>query len=64
MSSQPNNPLHGVTLEQILVALVDNYGWDALGSHQSRVALCSAFEKAIKVFICLTKWQVHFLRDL
>jgi len=32
MSSQPNNPLHGVTLEQILVALVDNYGWDALGT--------------------------------
>jgi len=32
MSSQPNNPLHGVTLEQILVVLVDNYGWDALGT--------------------------------
>lgn len=32
MSSQPNNPLHGVTLEQILVVLVDNYGWDAMGT--------------------------------
>lgn len=27
---QPNNPLHGITLEQIVVQLVDHYGWDAL----------------------------------
>lgn len=27
---QPNNPLHGVTLEMILVHLVDLYGWDEL----------------------------------
>jgi Uncharacterized conserved protein len=29
--SQPDNPLHGVTLEQVLNALVARYGWDALG---------------------------------
>ena len=28
---QPRNPLHGVTLEAMLVALVDHYGWDGLG---------------------------------
>ena len=28
---QPNNPLHGVTLEQIVNTLVDHYGWDELG---------------------------------
>ncbi|MDG1292961.1 MAG: VF530 family protein [Pseudomonadales bacterium] len=28
---QPNNPLHGITLEQLLTQLVDHYGWDALG---------------------------------
>ena len=28
---QPNNPLHGVTLEQILNSLVEHYGWDELG---------------------------------
>lgn len=28
--TQPNNPLHGVTLEKILVFLVDKYGWDYL----------------------------------
>lgn len=28
---QPNNPLHGVTLEQIVSRLVEFYGWDELG---------------------------------
>lgn len=27
---QKNNPLHGVTLEAILIALVDKYGWEEL----------------------------------
>ena len=29
--SQANNPLHGVTLEAMVTALVDFYGWDGLG---------------------------------
>lgn len=29
-ANQPNNPLHGVTLERILERLVASYGWDAL----------------------------------
>jgi len=29
-SPQPNNPLHGVTLEIMLKKLVDRYGWDQL----------------------------------
>lgn len=28
---QPNNPLHGITLETIVVSLVDHYGWEVLG---------------------------------
>jgi uncharacterized protein (DUF2132 family) len=28
---QPNNPLHGVTLEAIVTRLVERYGWDELG---------------------------------
>jgi uncharacterized protein (DUF2132 family) len=28
---QPNNPLHGKTLKQILNSLVDHYGWTKLG---------------------------------
>ena len=29
---QPNNPLHGLTLENILTQLVDHYGWESLGN--------------------------------
>ena len=29
--TQPRNPLHGVTLETIVTALVDCYGWGELG---------------------------------
>jgi len=28
---QPNNPLHGLTLEMILNRLVARYGWEELG---------------------------------
>ena len=28
--SQPRNPLHGVTLEALVTALVARYGWDGL----------------------------------
>ena len=31
-NSQPNNPLHGVTLEMILTRLVAHYGWQELGA--------------------------------
>jgi uncharacterized protein (DUF2132 family) len=30
-ATQPNNPLHGVTLEMILRQLVAHYGWIELG---------------------------------
>ena len=29
--NQPNNPLHGIKLVDILEFLVDEYGWDELG---------------------------------
>lgn len=29
-SQQPNNPLHGITLEKIVVSLVEHYGWEEL----------------------------------
>lgn len=31
MTTQPNNPLHGVTLEAILIELVASHGWEGLG---------------------------------
>jgi uncharacterized protein (DUF2132 family) len=30
-AQQPRNPLHGVTLEAMVTALADHYGWDGLG---------------------------------
>ncbi len=32
MQSQPNNPLHGKTLEEIVVYLVSYFGWEELGN--------------------------------
>ena len=31
MEAQPNNPLHGVKLEQIINALEAHYGWEYMG---------------------------------
>lgn len=36
MQTQPNNPLHGKTLEEIVVYLVSYYGWEELG-HKIRI---------------------------
>ncbi len=32
-SEQPNNPLHGVKLADILETLVSHYGWEGLAEH-------------------------------
>jgi len=29
---QPRNPLHGITLEQMLLALVERMGWETMGA--------------------------------
>lgn len=31
METQPNNPLHGIKLEQIINDLVAHYGWEYMG---------------------------------
>jgi len=31
MASQPNNPLHGITLEKIVTDLEAYYGWEYMG---------------------------------
>jgi len=57
MSTQPNNPLHGITLENLLHALVEHYGWDGLGR---RVAIrCFTHEPSIASslkFLRRTPW--------
>ena len=42
---QPRNPLHGLTLEALLTALVDEYGWPGLAE---RIQLrCFSIEPSI-----------------
>jgi uncharacterized protein (DUF2132 family) len=54
---QARNPLHGLTLEAILGALVAQYGWDGLGE---RIALnCFLSEPSISSslrFLRKTPW--------
>jgi len=54
---QPNNPLHGVKLAEILEALVDNYGWDHMAFKVN--INCFKIDPSIKsslVFLRRTTW--------
>lgn len=54
---QPNNPLHGITLQAMLQTLVDRYGWEALGG---LIPLrCFTYDPSIKSslkFLRRTPW--------
>jgi uncharacterized protein (DUF2132 family) len=58
MQSPPHkDPLHGITLEQILTRLVDHYGWEELG-HRIDVR-CFNFDPSIQSslkFLRKTPW--------
>lgn len=67
---QPNNPLHGVTLENILIKLVDEYGWEELGN---RIPVnCFLNNPSIKsslTFLRKTPWarekvEALFVKDI
>jgi uncharacterized protein (DUF2132 family) len=62
---QPNNPLHGITLEQILTSLVDNIGWVELSR---RIEIrCFYNEPSIKSslkFLRRTPWARKKVEDL
>ncbi len=55
--SQPRNPLHGVTLENLLTQLVAHYGWTELGR---RIGIrCFTHDPSIKsslTFLRKTPW--------
>lgn len=65
MEEQKNNPLHGKTLEMILVQLVDHYGWDGLGA---RINInCFNANPSIKsslTFLRKTDWARKKVEDL
>lgn len=63
--SQPNNPLHGITLENILHHLVKLYGWKELGN---RITInCFKSNPSIKsslTFLRKTPWARKKVEDL
>ena len=62
---QPRNPLHGLTLEAIVVALQEEYGWEGL---DARIPLrCFAFEPSVKSslkFLRRTPWAREKVESL
>ncbi|HSB00824.1 MAG TPA: VF530 family protein [Anaerolineales bacterium] len=64
-SEQPNNPLHGVTLEMILTSLMEQYGWEELGK---RIPIkCFTTDPSIKSslkFLRRTPWARKKVEDL
>ena len=64
-NEQPNNPLHGKTLEKILTELVDYYGWDQLGMYIN--IRCFNFDPSIKsslTFLRKTPWARQKVEEL
>ena len=57
MESQKNNPLHNITLEQIMNYLVENFGWEYLGTQVN--IKCFLIDPSIKsslTFLRKTQW--------
>lgn len=64
-NEQPNNTLHGITLEMTLTQLVEKYGWEELGK---RIAIkCFTDTPSIKSslkFLRRTPWARKKVEDL
>lgn len=63
--SKSNDPLHGVTLKQVLAELVAEFGWEELG--RRREIRCFRFEPSIKsslVFLRRTPWARAKVEEL
>lgn len=56
-NEQPNNPLHGVTLEKVVTKLVDHYGWSGLAERININCFKSApsIKSSLK-FLRKTQW--------
>ncbi len=63
--SQTNNPLHGVTLEQVVTYLVERFGWVELGQ---RIDIrCFTSDPSVKSslkFLRRTPWARQKVEDL
>lgn len=62
---QANNPLHGVSLEQMVNSLVAHYGWDELGN---RIKIrCFTSDPSVKSslkFLRKTSWARKKVENL
>jgi len=62
---QPKNRLHGVTLKDIVEALVSHYGWDELGA---RIPVrCFTYDPSVKSslkFLRRTAWARNRVEQL
>lgn len=57
MTAQHNNPLHGITLEQILIKLAEHYGWEDLGQQINiRCFTSNPSVKSSLTFLRKTPW--------
>jgi len=62
---QPNNPLHGLTLERMLTELVERYGWDEVGRTISiRCFRNNPTIKSSLIFLRKTPWARKKVEDL
>ncbi len=64
-ASQPKNPLHGLTLEAIVTALVEYYGWEELGQQVN--IRCFTEDPSIKSslkFLRKTPWAREKVESL
>lgn len=62
---QANNPLHGVTLEQIVNSLVEHYNWDKLGKRINiRCFNSNPSVKSSLKFLRKTPWARKKVEDL
>ncbi|WP_101759781.1 VF530 family DNA-binding protein [Oceanicoccus sp. KOV_DT_Chl] len=56
-NSQPNNPLHGLTLEVIVNSLVDHFGWEELAKRiEIRCFINEPSVKSSLKFLRQTPW--------
>jgi len=64
-NAHPNDPLHGVTLERILVHLVERFGWEDLGD--AIPIRCFQLDPSIKsslTFLRRTPWARAKVEEL
>ena len=66
MNEQQNNdPLHGVTLKQVVNSLVEYYGWEELGNHiDIRCFNSDPSVKSSLKFLRKTPWARKKVEDL